>query len=297
MGRIRPDGDRTVSSFILAGAFGLVSLSGARTGFGAIAEVAGLLGWINLALGVFNLLPGAPLDGGRILRSAVWAVTKDRKKAVHAAARTGQVLGYFIVALGVLQLILVTTGLIGGLWLIIIGWFLAMAAQSEVMQQELRDQLRGLTMGDLLQQRELPAIDSGTDLQTASERLRRQSEDALAVRRGGRITGVVLLGDIAQVAPEERAHRTVGEIAVPVEELPSVRARTDVVAALGELRRRRPIVVTSTAEDERTDGIVTPEQLQRLVTRSLQLGGHVDVDPDPPARVPDHRHPEPPPRS
>lgn len=261
------------SSFVLAAAFGLVAYYTAGAGLEVVAEVAGLLAYVNLALGAFNLLPGAPLDGGRILRSAVWAVTGDRRRAVRVAARSGQVIGSLIAGLGLFQLFLVPGGPIGGLWFLFIGWFLAMAAQSEVVQHEVQDRLGGLTVGELVQDRALPSVEAATDLAAAAERLRRQSEDALVVTEGDRTTGVLLLEDVSKVAAGQRSDRSVGELAIPIDELPSVADNTELADAISEVRRDRPIAVTSAAEDpERVRGVITPEQLQRVISRTMRLG-------------------------
>lgn len=262
-----------LTSFVLAALFGVVATYSARAGLDVIAEVAGHLGWVNLALGVFNLLPGAPLDGGRIVRSAVWAITGDRRRGVRVAARAGQVLGVSIAGLGLLQLFLVPGGFVGGLWLMFIGWFLAVAAQSEVAQQELGERLGGLTVGALARERALASVDAATDLATAAEQLRRQADDALTVEQDGRATGVLLLGDVAEVPEDRRSERSVGELAVPIDELPSVDGETEVVEALGQLRGDRPLAVTTEGGDRtRVEGVITPEQLQRVVTRTLRLG-------------------------
>jgi Zn-dependent protease len=218
------------SSFVLAALFGLLAFYSAGAGLEVVAEVAGLLGYVNLALGVFNLLPGAPLDGGRILRSAVWAVTGDRRRAIRIAARTGQVIGYLIATLGLFQLFFVAGGLIGGLWFMFIGWFLAMAAQSEVVQHEVQERLRGLTMGELLYDRALPSVEADLDLASASERLRHQSEDALAVTQGDRTTGV-LASELAAIVSEGAPGQ---EVALTVLREGDERTETIELAPLGE---------------------------------------------------------------
>lgn len=99
---------------------------------GPLTGMLGYLAWINVALAVFNLLPGFPLDGGRILRALLWRSTGDLERATNVAATSGRIVGYGLVALGLF--LFVATGR-GGLWLALIGWFLAQAATAEARQQ------------------------------------------------------------------------------------------------------------------------------------------------------------------
>ncbi|MFO7962004.1 MAG: site-2 protease family protein [Nitriliruptoraceae bacterium] len=261
------------ASIVLAALFGLVAVYTGRAGFASVAQVAGLLGWINLALGVFNLLPGAPLDGGRILRSLVWAITGDRRRALTIAARAGQLIGALIAGLGLLQLVFVPGAFLGGIWLIVIGGFLAFAAQSEIAQQSIDEALGGLTVGELLRRDELVSVPADTDLTAAVEQLRVAPERTLAITREGRTVGVLSLDDVAQLEAGQRASREVAEVMLPVEELPGVDHRSEVTEALSEMAGGRPLAVTSHEDgQERIEGVVAPEQLQRIVRRTLELG-------------------------
>ncbi len=261
------------SSIVLAAVFGLVAVYTGRAGFTPVAQVAGLLGWINLALGVFNLLPGAPLDGGRILRSLVWAVTGDRRRALTVAARAGQLIGALIAGLGLLQLLFVPGAFLGGIWLIVIGGFLTFAAQSEIAQQSIEEALGGLTVGELVRRDELTSVPADTDLTDAMEQLRVAPEDTLAVTREGRTVGVLLLEDVAQLEAEERTGRRASEVMVPVEDLPGIDHGSEVSETLSEMAGGRPLAVTTREDgEERVAGVVAPEQLQRVVRRTLQLG-------------------------
>ena len=273
------------SSLVLAAIFGLTAFYSGQAGFELVAQVAGLLGWINLALGLFNLLPGAPLDGGRILRALVWSVTGDRQRAVRFAARTGQLLAALIASLGIVQLLFVPAAAIGGIWLIVIAGFLAFAAQSEIAQLTIDEKLGGLTVGELLQRDELVTLAADADVATAVEQLRVGPEGALAITRDGRTVGVLLLDHVAKLPADQRSGRPLAEVMLPVEELPAVDRGTEITEALREMAGGRPLAVTAREEGhERIDGVVAPEQLERVVRRSLQLGGQpaAETSPAPP---------------
>src|ERR1019366_4541541 len=119
-----------ITSFVLAGVYGAAGLllNGAGGGAQVLVGALGWLAWINVLLGGFNLIPAAPLDGGRVLRAALWQRNGDRVGAATTAARTGQVFGYILIALGVFEFLEV--GLIG-LWFVFLGWFLLSAARGE----------------------------------------------------------------------------------------------------------------------------------------------------------------------
>ena len=135
-----------IGALLLGAAVGLSAIGVPATTEPSVA-LAGLawLGWINLVLAVFNLLPGAPLDGGRILRALLWWRGGDRVRAAVAATRAGTVVGAALITLGVADAL--AGGAVGGLWLALIGWFLVAAAAQERRDTLLRSALAGLTVG------------------------------------------------------------------------------------------------------------------------------------------------------
>ena len=119
------------TSLVLGCAFALLAYAADEGGLSAPGQVAALLAWMNLILAFFNLLPGAPLDGGRILDSIVWRVTGDHSRARRVATGAGRALGYALVVVGFVEAVAVSGGLLDGLWLAFVGWFLAQAATAE----------------------------------------------------------------------------------------------------------------------------------------------------------------------
>ncbi len=131
-------------SLALGGVFG--GLAVAVGGGGLVAPALGWLGAVNVLLGVFNLLPGAPLDGGRLLRALLWWRSHDRVRSAEQAAGAGRVLGMVLIALGLVQALLVNAG---GLWTALVGWFIIEAAASERYAGR-AERLHGLTVRDAM---------------------------------------------------------------------------------------------------------------------------------------------------
>ncbi len=138
-----------ITSLGLAGIFGalvfLLSRGGSHQGI--MVNALGWLAWINLLLGVFNLIPAAPLDGGRVLRAVLWKHGGNRVRAATTAARTGQAFGYVLVILGILEFFAV--GLVG-LWYVFLGWFLLSAARSEESAAVMRSSLSNVHVRDIM---------------------------------------------------------------------------------------------------------------------------------------------------
>ncbi|HSJ61718.1 MAG TPA: site-2 protease family protein [Jiangellaceae bacterium] len=138
-----------LTSLGAAGAFWLATVGVSAAGWPIVLPaVLGWLAFMNVALAVFNLLPGAPLDGGRVLHAVLWWRYGDRARADQAAKRSGEVLGVVLIAVGVFEAIALAWA--GGLWLALIGWFLVSAARSEASARAARDRLAGLRVRDIM---------------------------------------------------------------------------------------------------------------------------------------------------
>jgi Zn-dependent protease/predicted transcriptional regulator len=182
-----------VMSLIVAGvAFGLsIGLAGVNLGAAVIFEY---LATVNVLLALFNLIPGFPLDGGRVLQSLIWQATGDRVRATRIAGGVGQVVAYLFVFWGLWQMF--TGNFIGGLWIAFIGWFLLSAAGGTVRQLALEEQLGGLTVGDIMR-REPVTVDPGVSVDEAVQRyLLANNLRAVPVVDRGKLIGIVTLADI-----------------------------------------------------------------------------------------------------
>ncbi|WP_157107049.1 site-2 protease family protein, partial [Nocardia arthritidis] len=176
---------------------------------GPITAVLLWLAIMNAILGLFNLLPGAPLDGGRVLRAVIWWRTGDRLRAATSAARSGQFLGTVLLMIGIAELILF--GHLGGLWLMLLGWFLQSAAHAELTVAGLRHQLGDSKVRDVMTAHPM-AIPAGWSIATL---LRSDAPSTghrvfPVVDATGHPIAVVAWSDLAAVTEPARATTTVG---------------------------------------------------------------------------------------
>ncbi len=185
------------SNIVLAAGFGLLSLYAASWDLVAVADVAGLLGWLNLGLAVFNLVPGAPLDGGRILRAAVWAVTGDRNRATVVAAWVGVALALGLVGLTV-WLVAARGALWAAVWVGLVGAYVLHAARTELIRGRLSLWLSDLTAGELTPA--LPRVAADATTAELLEVLEPEPAAVLIVRDSDPI-GIVRPGDVGATPP------------------------------------------------------------------------------------------------
>ncbi len=256
------------TSFVLAALFGIVAAYGAWMGTDLVADLAGLLGWINFFLGVFNLLPGAPLDGGRILRSIVWWATGERSRAVRAAAASGQVIGVMFVVLGLFLVFFVRQLVIDGVWFAFIGWFLVVAARQEVAQHELQQILEGRSVAGFLDvpPRALPADATVAD---AADELRRSPEEIVPVTEHDETIGIVHIDDVARVPGARRPDVPVRQLVRPVATLPKVAANEGIVDVLDRLRGDEDVMAVF--RDEEFAGLLSRRKVLRVLQRDREL--------------------------
>jgi Zn-dependent protease/CBS domain-containing protein len=165
---------------------------------------------INVVLAVFNMIPGFPLDGGRVLRSIIWAITKDFRSATRVSARVGTFVAYGFIFLGIVQTFWL--GDLSGLWLAFIGWFLLNAARQSITGTAVREAVRGVTVGQLMRPSPPPIAATGTLAHLLSSYILPYNLRAVpVVDPEGRLMGIVTLGDIKDVPQEEWGIVTVGD--------------------------------------------------------------------------------------
>jgi Zn-dependent protease len=197
---------------------GFVGLAVLITGIEQIDGIAAWLGYINLALLVFNLLPALPLDGGRVLRSALWFVRGDFAWATRIAATIGRAFGALLIA-GGLALVFFESGT-SGLWLAFLGWFLFGAASEEARYAQVYGALAGLRVRDLMVRSPTTVSPRQTIGELMHGVIRTDRQDAYAVVEGGRAVGLLPFRLIADVPRGEWDARTVGERMLPLAVVP-----------------------------------------------------------------------------
>jgi len=211
--------------------------------FGPVVTVLVWLGSVNIILGVFNLIPGFPLDGGRILRSVLWAITDDLRRATRWAAGVGQFVAWAMIFAAVsmafgAEIPFFGTGLANGLWLGFIGWFLNSASVQSYQQVVLEDVLAGVTVEKLMR-KDPPTVSPAHSIDSlVHEYVMGTDDHAFPVVEEGRLVGIVTLEDIRKVARDEWPRTTVKQVMTPAAELESVSPEGEAEEALRKIRER-----------------------------------------------------------
>jgi Zn-dependent protease len=222
-----------ITSFGLAIIFWLLQpLAGS---IAPVLAIAKYLAFINGTLALFNLIPGFPLDGGRVLRAIIWAVTRSLRRATIIAANVGRLFAYLFILFGVYQMF---TGNFGnGLWIAFIGWFLDTAASSQVQQQTVQELLSGHLVSNAMR-REYAGVSPETTLeQLVNEHIMSSGQRRFIVEKDGRVVGLVTLHHIKAIPRAEWPTTTAAQVMVPVEQMKRIRPDAKLVDALSEMDR------------------------------------------------------------
>ncbi len=227
------------------------------------------LALVNLALAVFNTLPGFPLDGGRVLRSIAWKRTGSFRRATRIAAGVGEVFGYGLIAIGFF--LLLSGGLLNGLWMMFIGWFLLGAARNETANLQLEGVLKRLTARDVMRE-DFPTITPGMPIQdVVDEHMVGQGERAVMVALGGAVSGILTVSDVRRVPRGEWRNIPAQRIMTPREQIVTVEPTTpavEVLLLLGERKLNQVPVL----EEGRMVGLVTRREILERLQLAESLG-------------------------
>lgn len=258
LGREAP---RAKAEFLMAAAGPATSLVLAALFFGLWGILGGgddpaptlwqWLGIVNLAVGIFNLAPGFPMDGGRLVRSLLWAATGNYSIATRWAAFGGQMVAYSLIALGVLAMLRIpglTSALSpwNGLWLVLIGLFLDGAARQSYLQVRILDALRGYQVADAMT-RELPTIDRHASLAEAQVSYPHWSPKSyLFVVDNGQVVGVISREGVRGLSSRQLKEVSVGAVMTRASKVPTARLNEDTASIIqrmeGEGVNQMPVV-------------------------------------------------------
>jgi Zn-dependent protease/predicted transcriptional regulator len=226
------------------------------------------LGYINIGLAVFNMIPGFPLDGGRVLRSIIWAITKNADGSTRTAARVGQVVAFLFILYGIWGFF--KGAGINGLWMVFIGWFLMDAAKASYAQVDTTAAFRGLRVSDVMSH-DCVIVNRGMSLQEFVDTdLLRSGQRCFAVEDHGRLVGLITPRDVGAIPRERWNMTTVREAMRPLEELHVITPDTQVLDALklmaGNDVNQLPVVANGTLQ-----GIVSRSHLMQLLQARSDL--------------------------
>ena len=266
---------------------GLARLGGAAGWDPAVSVVALQVGWFNLVVAAFNLLPGFPLDGGRILRSALWRATGDPDRATRWAVRGGRAIGYGLMILGGVQA--VSGAVVGGLWLVFIGWFLESAASASLREHFVQRYLRTVPVEEVMTPDPTVVHPDATLRELPLGPLAADAQGLLPVTSNGSPEGVITLEDVA-VQPQERWREVrARDVMRPLDGedpavvvVPAQASLSDVLTELAG-RPARPVVVM---REGRLVGMLSVSRIGRLLEHARNLDSERlrdrELDPVPP---------------
>ncbi len=238
-----------------------------------VGAIVGWLGYINLSLGLFNLIPGFPMDGGRILHAILWRVRGDRNAATRNAAAVGRLFGYVLIAGGV-YLIIQQVSLFGGVWLALIGWFLSNAAESTVAQMSVEHALRGIKVREVMEADPPSVSPNMTVAELVNDRLIRGEHRSFLVRHeDGGLAGVVTLSDVRRMPRENWESARVTDIMTRYADLASIGPDAELEVALKLLQEREVNQLPVVTDEGRTAvGLLTRAGILRLIEARMRLG-------------------------
>lgn len=240
------------------------------------------LGPINIVLGIFNLVPGFPLDGGRVLRSILWAITNNLRRATQWASWVGQAIAWLFIAAGISMVFGVSlpyfgTGLVSGLWLAFIGWFLNNAAIQSYRQVVVEDLLGGVPVSQLMRVN-APAVAPNIPVSSlVHDHIMGTDDRAFPVIDNDRLVGLVCIEDVRK-APKEKWDTTpVSQIMTPANELAVATPRQDAADALGQLAGR-DVNQLPVVENGRLVGILRRRDIMRWLQLHSELAGRKSME-------------------
>ncbi|MGM0366839.1 MAG: site-2 protease family protein [Actinomycetota bacterium] len=258
-----------LASFVLAAVFGILWFF--SRGVTVVEEPLRYLAMINVVLGVFNLLPGFPLDGGRVLRSIVWKVTDNLRRATYIAMISGRVIGFMLVGLGILFIFM--GNFMGGIWFAFIGWFLQSSAYNSYRQTLFEIASKGIKVKDIMKE-DVVAVPKDITLNQIIDnyfmKYRYGRFPVVEGKRNQKFIGIVSLHDVKSFSSEERDEITVGEIVKTVTDDEIIEPDMEVSDAIKRMSQNDlgHLVIMS---GDRIRGLVTKSDVLRFMKFQTEL--------------------------
>jgi Zn-dependent protease/predicted transcriptional regulator len=225
------------------------------------------LGYINLALAAFNMVPGYPLDGGRVLRSLLWWKTGDVVRATQMAAATGQVVGGLFITLGILQFFFGAN--YGGLWTIFIGWFLLQAAGESRRQVGLKHAFQDVRVADIMSH-DCVTVDGRQSIQELVDRLFKTGGRCFVVLDDGHVAGLITPQEIRQVDRSQWPVTLVDSVMKPLKEMQAVRPEVPLGNAL-QVMARENVNQLPVMSNSHLDGVLSRAEVVNYLQMRAEL--------------------------
>ncbi len=258
------------ASLLIGGLMIVIGIFVSQPQLGALVS---WLGFVNVALGIFNLIPGFPMDGGRVLRAFLWRVRGDRLVATRNAAWVGRLFAYALVGLGVF-IALQPGGIVSGLWLAVIGWFLSNAAEATLMQANVEHSLHGVRVRDAMDPNPPAISPNETVAELVNERMLRGEDRSYLVKHDdGGLAGIVTLRDVRRLARDDWQIARVTDVMTRFADLVTIAPDAPMSEALRLIQARVVAQLPVIEPDSRVPlGMVTRRGILKLIDARTKLG-------------------------
>ncbi len=256
-------------SLTLAGVFGLVWGAGLLLDIRSLDALGGWLGRINLTLALFNLIPGFPLDGGRVFRSIVWGLTGNLRGATRIAGAIGQGVAWLFILAGIWQIF--SGNWANGLWIAFIGWFLNSAATSSVREVALQDLLKGHSAREVMMT-DCPRVSPTLSLeQLVHDAILPSGRRCFPVMEDGRLLGLVTLHRIKEAPRQEWPLTTVGQVMIPDARLLKVRPDEELTKVMERMTREDVNQMPVVDDSQQFVGMVARDNILDFIRTRAEL--------------------------
>jgi Zn-dependent protease len=251
-----------IVSLLFAGIFGLLAV--VFSAFEPLLALTKYLAYINLLLGMFNLIPGFPLDGGGVLMSIVWGITHKRHLGILVAASVGSFFAYIFIILGAYQVL--NGSFLNGLWTVFIGWFVLNASGGEVRRERIKSSLSGHKVSEAMS-RGYTIIPHDTTLQyLVDEHILGGSRRSFIIKKDDAVVGLLTMHALQAVPKEKWPTTTVEQVMIPTGQIKQIGPDTEIWAAIEEMDRdgvnQLPVML-----DGQIQGMLTREDVISFIRR------------------------------